>query len=242
MQEGRALYRTDMASWYGTDLFMARFPEKRDDIGGYFSYLQDDKAVCVFYSSNGNHKVLATFTFDSTYNVDKADVSGEERPFTAQELELYDMRRLTTEQLSKDSMFKIYDRTSLNLIPIVYGGERKVYIVTGPQDDDVIVIGNDYLLTFNEKMELSSKRKLHKSYIPLKNENREKDVETIHTHLKDMDPFITVTDICTLMEYGERQQWKQHYVVSPDYVSIWNCKQNSLFILTMDAWKKISKK
>lgn len=34
--EGKLLYRTEMASWYGTDLFWENY-KNRENIGGYFS-------------------------------------------------------------------------------------------------------------------------------------------------------------------------------------------------------------
>src|SRR5689334_9378884 len=37
VDEGKQLYRSEMASWYGTDVFLEQFKE-RDKIGGYFSY------------------------------------------------------------------------------------------------------------------------------------------------------------------------------------------------------------
>lgn len=52
-------------------------------------------------------------------------------------------------------------------------------------------------------------------------------------------PFITPTDICTLMLYAPSAGWEWHYVMSKKYISIWNCKENSLLILTQKARKKI---
>ncbi|QHS54899.1 hypothetical protein GWR56_04805 [Mucilaginibacter sp. 14171R-50] len=38
MAEGKALYRSEWASWYGTDIFLEKFKDKRALIGGYLSY------------------------------------------------------------------------------------------------------------------------------------------------------------------------------------------------------------
>jgi len=35
VDEGKRLYRSEMASWYGTDLFLERYKD-RANIGGYF--------------------------------------------------------------------------------------------------------------------------------------------------------------------------------------------------------------
>ena len=59
IKEGTKLYKTEMASWFGTDIFLAKFGDKRQNTGGYFSYLVDDKAVCVFFSRGENPKIAA---------------------------------------------------------------------------------------------------------------------------------------------------------------------------------------
>ena len=47
--EGKLLYRSEMASWYGTDLFLEKY-KSRENIGGYFSYLANDVPTCIFFS------------------------------------------------------------------------------------------------------------------------------------------------------------------------------------------------
>ena len=37
IEEGKMLYKSEMASWYGTDIFIEKFKEK-EKIGGYLSY------------------------------------------------------------------------------------------------------------------------------------------------------------------------------------------------------------
>ncbi len=69
--EGKLLYRSEMASWYGTDLFLEKYKD-RENIGGYFSYIENDTAKCVFFSKGENPKVIGTISFDSTYNVKTA--------------------------------------------------------------------------------------------------------------------------------------------------------------------------
>lgn len=50
IEEGRRLYRTEMASWYGTNIFLQKFADKAGETGGYFSYLNDNRSICVFFS------------------------------------------------------------------------------------------------------------------------------------------------------------------------------------------------
>lgn len=46
--EGKLLYKSEMASWYGTDLFLEAY-KQRENIGGYFSYTENEIAKCVFF-------------------------------------------------------------------------------------------------------------------------------------------------------------------------------------------------
>ena len=81
VEEGKRLYKSEMASWYGTDLFLANYQDK-DKIGGYFSYTENEISKCIFFSRLDNPKVLGTMSFDSTYNTKTArtDLTGNTLP------------------------------------------------------------------------------------------------------------------------------------------------------------------
>lgn len=49
VEEGKRLYKSEMASWYGTDVFLEQF-KAREKIGGYFSYSDNDVNKCIFFS------------------------------------------------------------------------------------------------------------------------------------------------------------------------------------------------
>src|SRR4030095_6186360 len=93
----------------------------------------------------------------------------DEREPTEYEKTLYTIRRKALEEINtnKDSLFKFYKNTSLNLIPIVYKGEKKVYVLTGPSVSGVVVFGNDYLFKFDENNNILSIKRLHKNIIPI---------------------------------------------------------------------------
>ncbi len=133
------------------------------------------------------------------------------------------------------------------MIPLVRNGEKKVYILTGPKVDGVMVFGNDYLITFDENDEISSYKALHQNLIPIyyKSEEGEDGMEaetTIHSHLPETGDFMTATDICTLMLYSRFAGWKSHYVSSKKYLNIWDCQKNRLTVVPMKAIKKMNKK
>lgn len=113
-------------------------------------------------------------------------------------------------------------------------------MLTGPKVANVIVIGNDYVIDFDKNNNIIKTAKIHKSIIPFNVKKGDNSESGIHTHLLQTGSFITVTDICTLMMYSYTTDWKNHIVMSPEYVSIWNMKNAKLFIMTTEAWKKIS--
>lgn len=243
LAEGKRLYRSEMASWYGTDLFIAKYTN-RENIGGYFSYTENDSAKCVFVSKADPQKAIGTVSFDSSYNSATALVDLTERALTATETEIFTIRTAALKIINSDTGFKTYQNTSLNLIPLISNGQKKVYVLTGPTQNGVVILGNDYLLNFTENNELSSIRQLHQNIIPMASggENGQDVFGTMHSHLPATGEFITATDICTLMLYGKLTKWQQHIVISKNYVSIWNVQTNNLVILPKKDWEKASKK
>jgi hypothetical protein len=169
--------------------------------------------------------------------VETAQTDLAQRDFTENELELYTIRKNALATIKSDTIFKRYENTSLNLIPLISNGERKVYVLTGPQKNGVVIFGNDYVLTFDDKNNLKSRKKLHKNLIPMEYEN---SVSGVHSHLPETGDFITATDICTLMLYEKFAKWETHFVMSKKYVSIWDCKKDELIVVTTEAFKKMA--
>ena len=240
--EGKRLYRSEMASWYGTDVFMERY-KKTENIAGYFSYASGDSTKCIFYSKDKSPVAIGTISFDSTFNVETANVDISERNFTAKEFDLYSIRENALQLVSNDSFFLRYKNTGVNLIPLIENGEKKVYYLTGSQTNGVVYFGNDYLIVYNDKNELVSKKRLHQSLIPVEyrkpTDKDENVVGGMHTHLPETGDFMTATDICTIMLYEKIAKWKQHIAVSQNYMSIWNCDTDNLVTITREAMDKI---
>ncbi|MBV4359298.1 hypothetical protein [Pinibacter aurantiacus] len=240
VEEGKMLYRSEMASWYGTDLFLEKYTDK-GNIGGYFSYADGDSTRCVFYSNNEKPKVLGTITFDSTYSTSVARLDVTERSFSKNEKELFVIREAAKKLMVSDTLFESFQNTSLNLIPIVVKGERKVYILTGAEKKGVVIFGNDYLLTFDKDGKVLTKKKLHANILPsyYGEKDGKKSVGSIHSHNSQTGDFITATDICTLMLYEKMAEWDQYVVVSEHYVNIWNCKTNTLTVRPRETEKEM---
>jgi len=241
--EGKRLFQSEMASWYGTDLFLEKYTE-RENIGGYFSYVENDVAKCVFFSKTATPQVIGTMSFDNSYNVKTATTDLTGREFTPIETDLYTIRKQALQEIQTDTLFKRYNNTNLNLVPLINGKEKKVYVLTGPTQNGVVIFGNDYLLTFDRNNKLTSKKQLHKNIIPIeyggKMEEGKEIEATLHSHLPESGEYITATDVCTLMLYGKFTKWKSHHVVSQKYLNIWNCETNELTVIPMKTIEKIN--
>ncbi len=243
LDEGFALYYSEMASWNGTDLFLDQLGNKRDQSGGYFSYTDETgHSHCVFFNRSDVPEILAIFSFDSTFLEGKVLIDTLRREFTAYEKELFTIRQKALNRVREDSTFILYEHTSFNIIPLIRKGEKKVYVLTGPQASGVVIFGNDYLLRFNDLNEIESVSMLHRNILPVDfGEPGEAPVTTMHSHATETGELITPTDICTLLLYGPYANWSMHVVVGKKKVSLWNCDTQSLLILDRKAFEKISK-
>lgn len=240
-KEGVKLYKSEMASWYGTDIFIEQYQNK-ENIGGYLSYSEKDKNICIFYSNSNKPKVIGTIAFDDSFDITKANIDLTERAFNSTENQLYILRKKAQDIIYNDetSFFQHYENTKFNLIPLIEKEVSKVYLLTGPSISNVVVFGNDYLLTFNKQNKLIDKKALHKNIIPIEFGEEGENIEsTMHSHLPETGDLMTATDICTLMLYGKFTSWKKHLVVSENYLNIWNMADASYHIMTMDAVNKI---
>jgi ribosomal protein S17E len=237
VNEGKALYRSEWASWYGTDIFLDKCKEKRDRIGGYISYETNDGLNNVFFSKGDDPDVLATTTFGNDFNETNYKLDTIPRKLNATEKELIDIRQKVVKRMSTDTIFKYFNNTSLNPVPLIRNGIKRVYLLTGPKANGVVIFGNDYLVSFGRDNQISNIKRLHKNIIHLQYDKTQ--TSAMHSHLPETGEFITATDICTLMLYEKFTTWGQYYVLSKNYVSIWDCKKNDLFVMTMEAWKKV---
>lgn len=244
LKEGQLLYRLEKASWYGTDYLLENFPNKRDQIGGYLSYQGDNnKIFTIFFERNFTRHVLIRFQFDSLPKQNPIGIDTINLIANQTESDLIKIRQDALEKINSnsDKFFSFYKNTSYNIIPVINQNERKVYSITGPKNNGVVLIGNDYLFKYDSENNFVSKRKIHNSLIqlPAKMDSAKNAVATMHSHV--ISEIIDPTDICTLLLYRDFVEWKQHYVISSKYVSIFDIEKEKLVIMKKKAWEKTIK-
>lgn len=234
LKEGKMLYRLENASWNATDHFFRHFKDEKDGIGGSLSYIgEDNRVYTIFWSRYDSSFIIARYIFDSLPGISPISVDIKNRAASAFEKNLIQIKQDAINRISKneDGFFTSYKDTSFNLVPVVANKERKVFVLTAARTGKYVLIGNDYLLTYDNNNNLLKKEKLHNSLIQLsfKSESTsDAACTTMHTHI--LSDYITSTDICTLLLYKDFVEWKRHYVISKKYVSILDLEKESLSI------------
>ena len=245
LEEGKLLYRLEKASWYGTDIFLEKFAHKKDIAGGYLSYMNEkNQIVNIFFEKGNPSQILVRFEFESMPQTNPIKIDTINQIATQQEMDLIAIRQEAVQQVyeNKEGFFTFYENTSLNFIPLIRNGKKQVFILTGSQVPNVVNIGNDYLLIYNKKHKLTKKENLHNTLLQFKGKSDDPEnpiTSTHHSHI--LSDIINSTDICTLLLYKDFVEWKQHYVISKKYVSIFDLEKEDLVVLTRKAWDKIAK-
>ena len=243
LNEGKLLFRLEKGSWYGTDDMLARFKTKKDSIGGYLSYENEENKInTIFFSRFDSNKILVRYEFNSLPKTKPIKIDSTNHIASDLEKSLIKIRQDAKDRAysNEDKFFSFYENTALNFIPVINENGRNVFVLTGPQVSGVVLIGNDYKLDYNKKDEFVKKMKIHNSILqfPYTSENKENPtVSTYHSHV--VTEYISSTDICTLLLYKNYVEWNQHIVMSEKEVSIFDLEKESLFTMKRKAWEKI---
>jgi len=244
LEEGKLLYRLEKGSWYGTDDLLERFESKKDSIGGYLSYETENNLInTIFFSRFDSDKILVRYSFDSLPKVKPIKIDTLNNVASELEKNLILIRQDAKDRASsnEDEFFTFYENTALNFIPVIKGKQRDVFVLTGPQIGGVVLIGNDYKLSYDKRNRFDKKMKIHNSILQFPYNSGDKEnptVQTFHSHI--VTEYISSTDICTLLLYKDYVEWNQHIVISEKEVSIFDLEKESLFTMKTKAWEKIA--
>lgn len=232
IEEGKMIFNLEVTSYSATEVFLSNFKGDKSKVGGYFSYFSKDKNqfINVYYNNETNGKT-PKIIFTTRYSVEekKSEINTEslkkeqvEREMTDYEKNLYRMRTKTLELFSKDTVIKHYDNTSLNIIPMYYNGQYKSYIITIPRIEGIVVMGNDYLVEFDNNINITKRTKLHSDILPVDVGNDKNRGITYHTHIKSTGDLLTPTDVAVLLLSAKGAGWLKHFVMAPDWVTMWD--------------------
>ncbi len=239
MAEAKLLLQLEKASWHATDHFLENFPDQKEQIVGYFSYLNHLGNVATIFYGQEEYQILARYLFEDVPSPESLQCVTENLMISDPEATLYDMRKAAVNHYlnNKEGIYKYYNDVNPNFIPLNYGGDKKVYIISGTSENKML-IGNDYRLEFDEDNQVTQATALHNSLIPYDYTKQQNTITSLHSHVNSA--FIDVTDVCTLLLYKDYIGVKKHIVVHKDYVSILDLESENLLILNKEAFDKIA--
>lgn len=236
--EGEMLYHSEWASGHSTQIFASRFGGKKLLSGGYFSYETKKGMTTIFFSKNENPAVMATVKFEHGLDSSQYSIDTITRKFTGNEKEFYTIRSKAAQVVLNDTLFQFYQNISLNLVPIIKNGAKRVYVITAQTSPDEVLLGNDYLINFDKDDDIIKKTKLHNNLIPLGTGGKDAIKASSHVHLGNTSPFITATDICAFKLWKPKTTWVISFVSSAGYVSAFYFRDEFLEIFTQAEFEK----
>ena len=100
LEEGKLLYRLEKASWYGTDIFLEKFANKKDIAGGYLSYMNEkNQIVNIFFEKGNPSQILVRFEFESMPQTNPIKIDTINQIATQQEMDLIAIRQEAVQQV-----------------------------------------------------------------------------------------------------------------------------------------------
>jgi hypothetical protein len=241
--EGKALYRSEMASWYGFAVFGQKMPELMPRVGGYLTNFEGTKTRFVVFNDAAQPQVVFSILYDTAYNNQTASIDAKARAFTEGEQQIYAIRQLALGIAAKDTLFKRYKNCSLDPVPIVSNGTKRVYFFTNTQQPGIILFGNDYLIEFDKDNQPTAVKKFHDQLTPVSTKPSTTDTGDAETtfHLHDREELMTATDVCTLLLNKKVTNWNQHLARGKEVTSIWDSKNTGILFVPNDTFDNFGK-
>lgn len=198
MAEGLLLYHYEKAAWLSTDVGLES--GSFDKINGSIVYACGTDSLKAIYYNKDENKCYFEYIYD-LHN--SHSYSFEPRELDEDEQTLISLKDTLLHSIANEGLFaapKEFGSLNFDFI-FMDEGIIRVYVLQGTVKNNTIPFGNDCSFDFNADKELIAKRKYHSRLIPISfDENN--DINSIaHSHLRG-NPYMTATDICTFLLYG----------------------------------------
>ena len=245
LKEGIEIYECNRASKNSAEFLIEKL--SMEEIFGLITYKKNKAIHTIFLKGNSKDpEARYTFSYPAPFNAENVNFDGESRPLSEFEISLNKMRNKILKLARKrKSFFTNYAEIVLNPVFIQKEDITHVFLISSSHDNSFIPLGNDYLLVFDEKSKLLSKTKIHQNLIEVPVSGRDtlqsgQGLASFHIHSELSSPFISSTDISTLLMQKETMNWESHVVVSSEYVSFFFPEQQILEIITREEYEKMS--
>lgn len=243
-REGFLLRRLELASSYAVSYLKADNKEILKKDFQNISYQNNNNEIeTLIFSGFESPELLVRFKFDSLPKATPLATLTTKLELTSVESELIRLLADATHKINSryQGNFSPTTGTEFRAIPVVSNKQKKVFVYCQPSKNfNYVLLGNDYELQYDSVLNFRSIRKYHKkeNNVPL---SSNQGMVTVHEHTTNDE--ISPTDVCSLLLNKERIKWKQHIVLNPKYVAIFNLdKENSYILMMREEFDEVMKK
>lgn len=214
MAEGLLLYHYEKAAWLSADAGLENGSVNK--INGSIVYACGTDSLKAIYYNKDENKCYFEYIYD-LHNPNS--YSSEPRELNEDEQTLISLKDTLLQSIVKEGLHaapKEFGSLNFDFI-FMDEGIIRVYVLQGTVKNKTIPFGNDCSFDFNTDKELIAKRKYHSSLIPISFDEDDNIRSIAHSHLRG-NPYMTATDICTFLLYGnDIMKINTSAVYSPDY-------------------------
>lgn len=239
--EGYNLFVAERVNWIATDSALAHCDE--NNLRGNIIWQPNSGMWSAVFFDREQKNCLFELVYDTRTGEERFFY--EPRPLSEQEREQWELKGTMFDNAIKsygDSLRynSDYGRPNVDFVRVDPNTIR-MYILQGVERPNVIPIGNDYSIDFDNKGNTKAFRRYHRSFLPMStvDENGEKVATIYHSHLKD-NPYITPTDICNFLLYRGEMESTGVLSTALDGYIIYNAKDNSAVFLSKEVMEKIN--
>lgn len=242
MAEGKALYKSVRTTKTCAEVFGSKYKGK-EKASGSIVYAEGDLMKCVYYTAGSKPKALAIFSCDSSFDKSKVISDFTSRELNETEKNMAKIKQAAIDLAASDKSFTKPEKSNFEFIPI---NEKKVIAICLSDIMGVVVFGNDFEINFNNEFQVSNSKQIHPNQIIAKYgdqaETGANPDGTTHIHFPQSGELMTSTDVCLLMLYEKDAHWKQHTVISENFISFYNCQADVLLPIPKNGDGKTMKK
>lgn len=203
---------------------------------GYVAFKEDDVFQCIYWNgAYDNLEVIHSFSTEDPEDPTLLRVDNQRRAMTPVEQKYYDMKMQALTFIKGDAeMFNAPNGLRLNINFVKANDRIKGYIMPYTTQDSLIPLGNDYIINFTKGGEMIDYDVIHTDFLEIDVTKLRKDsdgtIKTVQSLENSEVPHISQTEICNLLLYSPYHEAHEHYVVSDQYVSIFNLEKRFLII------------
>lgn len=228
---GVELYQMELASRVAADSLMSKYPT--NNIAGYLSYRKGKSFRVIFWQPDSIGKNIISNEYSFGEMIDFQRSTATPRPPTAYEKVLIAVRTDAARRANSDREILAIG-LQMNLYIRDDGNRIYAYLSPVTTSASHIVLGGDFVLTYDRSGNFVSNQALHKETYkvsPVSDGILNNISQKTFTNVQGKLPYPTATDICTLLLFRHIIGWEEFYYNSSKYISVLNVKTSQLSLI-----------